>query len=132
MALDLGHVQRLILVGEAIRLARQLRERLPSDGEVAGLLALMLLTDARRAARMGQDGAMVPLAAHDRMQWDCRAMAEGVTLIQWALTRTPVGPTSTAQESPAGRAAAAGAASPLEGGMHVSGTWKFKREGRQR
>ena len=80
------------LTAEAIRLTRQLRERLPGDGEVAGLLALMLLTDARRAARMGQDGSMVPLAAQDRMQWDRRAIAEGVTLIQWALARTPVGP----------------------------------------
>ena len=80
------------LTAEAIRLTRQLRERLPGDGEVAGLLALMLLTDARRAARMGQDGSMVPLAAQDRTQWDRRAIAEGVTLIQWALARTPVGP----------------------------------------
>ena len=55
-------VYRRDLTIEAIRLARQLRERLPGDGEAAGLLALMLLTDARRAARIGADGSIVPLA----------------------------------------------------------------------
>ncbi len=81
------------LTTEAMRLTRQVRERLlPGDGEVAGLLALMLLTDARRAARMRQDGSLVPLAEQDRTRWDYRAIAEGVTLIQEALARTPAGP----------------------------------------
>lgn len=80
------------LTAEAIRLTRQVRERLPDDGEVAGLLALMLLTDARRTARLRADGSLVPLAEQDRTQWDRRAIAEGVTLIQEALARTPIGP----------------------------------------
>ena len=59
-------LHRVELTTEAIRLTRQLHERLPDDGEVAGLLALMLLTDARRPARTGPDGALVPLAEQDR------------------------------------------------------------------
>ena len=66
---------RVELTGEAIRLTRQLRERLPRDGEVAGLLALMLLTDARRPARTSADGALVPLAEQDRGRWDAAAIA---------------------------------------------------------
>jgi len=85
-------LHRIDLSGEAIRLTRQLHEQLPDDGEVAGLLALMLLTDARRPARTGPDGALVPLAEQDRSQWDARAIAEGVALITDALARTPIGP----------------------------------------
>lgn len=85
-------VHRPDLTTEAIRLARQLRARLPRDGEVTGLLALMLLTDARRAARIGPDNALVPLAVQDRSTWDQDAITEGVALIEWALAHTPVGP----------------------------------------
>lgn len=80
------------LTAEALRLTREVRRRLPDDGETAGLLALMLLTDARRAARVGEDGMLVPLAEQDRGRWDRRAIAEGLALIQWALARTPIGP----------------------------------------
>jgi RNA polymerase sigma factor (sigma-70 family) len=85
-------LQRVELTSEAIRLVRQLRERLPGDGEVAGLLALMLLTDARRAARTRSDGELVPLAEQDRRLWDTRAIAEGVALITETLARAPIGP----------------------------------------
>lgn len=83
---------RVDLTTEAIRLARQVRSRLPDDGEVAGLLALMLLSDARRAARVNEDGSLVPLAEQDRTRWDRAAIAEGLALIQDALARTPIGP----------------------------------------
>jgi RNA polymerase sigma factor (sigma-70 family) len=85
-------LQRVELTAEAIRLARQLRDRLPDDGEVAGLLALMLLTDARRPARTLPDGGLVPLAEQDRRRWDARSIAEGVSLVTWALANTPLGP----------------------------------------
>jgi predicted RNA polymerase sigma factor len=65
---------------------------LPDDGEVAGLLALMLLTDARRLARILPDGSLVPLAEQDRSAWDRRHIGEGVALITEALSRGPVGP----------------------------------------
>ena len=83
---------RAELTGEAIRLARILRGLLPDDGEVTGLLALMLLTDAHRAARVGPDGELVPLAEQDRSRWDSAAIAEGVALITEALTWSPPGP----------------------------------------
>jgi RNA polymerase sigma factor (sigma-70 family) len=83
---------RVELSGEAIRLTRQLHHFLPDDGEVAGLLALMLLTDARRPARTGPDGALVPLAEQDRARWDAQAIAEGVGLITRTLASAPVGP----------------------------------------
>ncbi|MEV4533930.1 sigma-70 family RNA polymerase sigma factor [Asanoa sp. NPDC049518] len=86
------HLHRVELSAEAIRLVRQLHARLPHDGEVAGLLALMLLTDARRPARTRPDGALVPLAEQDRGRWDRAAIAEGVDLVSAALTRTTVGP----------------------------------------
>jgi predicted RNA polymerase sigma factor len=73
-------------------LTRQLREGLPEDGEVAGLLALMLLTDARRPARTREDGTLVPLAEQDRSRWDRRAIAEGIALITETLARAPIGP----------------------------------------
>jgi len=83
---------RVDLTTEAIRLTRQLHDRLPEDGEVAGLLALMLLTDARRPARTRPDGALVPLAEQDRRKWDAQAIAEGVALITETLARAPIGP----------------------------------------
>ena len=85
-------LHRVELSAEAIRLTRQLRDRLPADGEAAGLLALMLLTDARRPARTGPDGALVPLAEQDRSRWDSGMIAEGVAIVTDALRRFPVGP----------------------------------------
>jgi predicted RNA polymerase sigma factor len=85
-------LHRVELSAEAIRLTRQLRALLPEDGEVAGLLALMLLTDARRPARTRADGALVPLAEQDRSLWDRAFIAEGVSLVTDALRRFPVGP----------------------------------------
>ncbi|MGK5441864.1 RNA polymerase sigma factor [Micromonospora sp. URMC 105] len=85
-------LHRVELTGEAIRLTRQLRRALPDDGEVAGLLALMLLTDAHRPARTGPGGELVPLAEQDRSRWDRRAVAEGVALVTEALTWSPPGP----------------------------------------
>jgi RNA polymerase sigma factor (sigma-70 family) len=79
------------LADEAVRLARRLHALLPSDPEVAGLLALMLLTDARRAARTAADGALVPLAEQDRSRWDRALIAEGVALVEAALPSGPVG-----------------------------------------
>jgi predicted RNA polymerase sigma factor len=73
------------LSAEAIRLARWLRRLLPGDGEVAGLLALMLLTEARRPARTSPDGELVPLAEQQRGRWDRALIAEGVELITGTL-----------------------------------------------
>jgi predicted RNA polymerase sigma factor len=80
------------LADEAIRLTRQLHDRLPDAGEVAGLLALMLLSDARRAARTRCDGSLVPLAEQDRSLWDQARVGEGIGLVERALPRGPVGP----------------------------------------
>jgi RNA polymerase sigma factor (sigma-70 family) len=80
------------LTAEAVRLCRHLHERLPDVGEVTGLLALMLLTDARRDARTGPDGALVPLAEQDRSRWDAGAVREGIALVESALPRGVVGP----------------------------------------
>ncbi len=85
-------LQRPELTSEAIRLTRTVRRLLPGDGEVTGLLALMLLTDARRPARTRPDGSLVPLAEQDRSRWDRTAISEGVALISTALTGTPLGP----------------------------------------
>ncbi|SNY63696.1 RNA polymerase sigma factor [Paractinoplanes atraurantiacus] len=85
-------LQRVELSTEAIRLTRQLHARLPDDGEVTGLLALMLLTDARRPARTRDDGALVPLAEQDRGKWDRAAIGEGIGLITAALREAAVGP----------------------------------------
>ena len=82
---------RTDLSGEAIRLARGVRGGLPEDPEVAGLLALMLLTDARRAARTRNDGELIPLAEQDRTLWDRGLIAEGVALVTEALKRGQVG-----------------------------------------
>jgi len=80
------------LTTEAIRLVRGVRRLLPDDGEVAGLLALMLLTDARRPARTSPDGALVPLAEQDRSNWNREAIVEGEGLVTDALSRTQLWP----------------------------------------
>jgi RNA polymerase sigma factor (sigma-70 family) len=85
-------LQRSELTGEAIRLTRAVHRLLPDDGEVAGLLALMLLTDARRPARTGPDGGLVPLVEQDRGRWNRDAIREGVALVTEALPTGPVGP----------------------------------------
>jgi predicted RNA polymerase sigma factor len=84
-------LQRSDLANEAIRLTRSVHRVLPQDPEVAGLLALMLLTDARRLARTGPDGELIPLDKQDRMQWDRQAIAEGVALISQTLSKGAVG-----------------------------------------
>jgi RNA polymerase sigma factor (sigma-70 family) len=84
-------LQRPDLTREAIRLTRALHRLLPDEGEVAGLLALMLLTDARRAARTTPDGGLIPLAEQDRRAWDAEAIREGVALITATLSRGQVG-----------------------------------------
>jgi RNA polymerase sigma factor (sigma-70 family) len=86
------HLQRTDLAEEAIRIARMLHRLLPEDGEVAGLLALMLLTHARRAARVDRDGALVPLAEQNRRLWDRAAIDEGVSLITRSLRSSTLGP----------------------------------------
>jgi predicted RNA polymerase sigma factor len=83
---------RVDLSAEAIRLARLLHRLLPGHAEVAGLLALMLLTDARRAARTDLDGSLVPLAEQLRDRWDASAIAEGQALLTRTLGTGPVGP----------------------------------------
>ena len=80
------------LSGEAIRLTRWLHRLLPQDPEIAGLLALMLLTDARRGARTGPDGSLIPLDEQDRGKWDRGRIAEGVELLSAVLPAGPVGP----------------------------------------
>jgi len=80
------------LTTEAIRLVRGVRRLLPDDGEVAGLLALMLLTDARRAARTDAAGGLIPLADQDRSLWNKEAIVEGEALVTDALARTQLGP----------------------------------------
>jgi RNA polymerase sigma factor (sigma-70 family) len=85
-------LHRSDLSGEALRLTRMLHRLVPDDAEVAGLLALMLLTDARRAARTGPSGELVPLDQQDRRLWDRGAIAEGVALITATLSRGSVGP----------------------------------------
>jgi len=85
-------LHRAELTAEAIRLARLVYPLLPADGEVAGLLALMLLTDARRPARTGPDGRLIPMAEQDRSLWNAEYVAEGVALISAALPRGTTGP----------------------------------------
>ena len=84
-------LQRSDLSNEAIRLARAVHNVLPNDAEVTGLLALMLLTDARRAARTGPNSELIPLTEQDRTLWDQRAISEGVGLVTSALSRGAVG-----------------------------------------
>jgi RNA polymerase sigma factor (sigma-70 family) len=85
-------LQRGELTAEAIRLTRELRRLLPEHGEVAGLLALMLLTEARRAARSRPDGSLVPLAEQDRSRWNQESVQEGLALVADVLSRSPLGP----------------------------------------
>jgi predicted RNA polymerase sigma factor len=85
-------LQRVDLSSEGIRLARGLHSMLPDDAEVTGLLALMLLTDARRAARTGPAGELIPLDEQDRTRWDQVLIAEGVALVSDALSRGSIGP----------------------------------------
>jgi RNA polymerase sigma factor (sigma-70 family) len=85
-------LQRGELTAEAIRLTRELRRLLPADGEVSGLLALMLLTESRRAARTRRDGSLVPLAEQDRGRWNTQYIQDGVALITDALSGTALGP----------------------------------------
>ena len=84
-------LQRTELAREAIRLTRSLLAVLPNEGEAAGLLALMLLTDARRAARTGSNGELIPLDEQDRTLWDRTAIAEGIALVTRALSTGTVG-----------------------------------------
>jgi len=86
-----GHLHRTELSGEAIRLARLAHRVLPDDGEVTGLLALMLLTDARRPARTTPDGELIPLAQQDRTLWNRRQITEGNELIMGAVAKGAVG-----------------------------------------
>lgn len=83
---------RADLTWESIRLARKVLRLLPDDGEVAGLLALMLLTEARRPARTTPDGSLVPLAEQDRGRWNSGYIDEGVDLISRTLSSSPLGP----------------------------------------
>ena len=84
-------LQRTDLSNEAIRVTRSVHALLPNDHEVTGLFAIMLLTDARRAARTGASGELIPLDEQDRTLWDARLIAEGVGLVSDALSRGSVG-----------------------------------------
>jgi predicted RNA polymerase sigma factor len=84
-------LHRADLSNEAIRLTRVLYDLLPNDAEVAGLLALMLLTDARRTARSGKNGELIPLDEQDRTLWDQRLIAEGIGLVSRALSSGSIG-----------------------------------------
>jgi RNA polymerase sigma factor (sigma-70 family) len=85
-------LHRTELSGEAIRLMRAIHRRLPDDPEVGGLLALMLLTDARRPARTGAGGELIPLDRQDRQLWNREAIAEGIALVSRTLPKGSVGP----------------------------------------
>lgn len=87
-----SQLQRLDLTREAIRLTRILHHLEPAEGEVAGLLALMLLTDARRAARTGPAQELIPLSQQDRSLWDAREISEGTALLTAALPKGSIGP----------------------------------------
>ncbi|SDL29396.1 RNA polymerase sigma factor [Nonomuraea jiangxiensis] len=84
-------LHRTDLSGEAIRLTRAVRAMLPENGEVTGLLALMLLNDARRPARAGEHGELIPLADQDRTRWNRAAIAEGMRLVATAMSGGVVG-----------------------------------------
>ena len=88
---DGSQLERPELSGEAIRLTRAVYSFLPDDGEVAGLLALMLLTDARRPARTGPGGELIPLTEQDRALWDQEKIREGVALVTSALSKGSIG-----------------------------------------
>jgi RNA polymerase sigma factor (sigma-70 family) len=85
-------LQRADLTAEAIRLARMLRSFIPDDAETGGLLALMLLTDARRAARTDEQGALIPLDRQDRTRWNAGQIAEGIALVSQELRKGQLGP----------------------------------------
>jgi RNA polymerase sigma factor (sigma-70 family) len=85
-------LQRVELSNEAIRLTRTVRALRPDDAEVAGLLALMLLTDARRTARTGPHGELIPLDEQDRSRWDRPLIDEGIRLVWDAMRMRRVGP----------------------------------------
>jgi len=85
-----SHLQRFDLAREAIRLARNMKTLLPNNAEVAGLLALMLLTDARRGARTGRDEELIPLDRQDRSLWDREEISEGIDLLTAALAKGSV------------------------------------------
>src|SRR5262249_10230491 len=85
-------LNRADLTAEAIRLTRVVHRARPTDGEVTGLLALMLLTDARRATRTGTDGSLIPIAEQDRTQWNTDLIHEGVELISASLPTARLGP----------------------------------------
>jgi len=87
-----SQLQRLDLTREAIRLTRMLHHLVPEESEVAGLLALMLLTDARRAARTGPAQELIPLSRQDRSLWDVGEISEGIVLLTAALPKGSVGP----------------------------------------
>ena len=87
-----AHLQRTDLSNEAIRLTRLVHRELPDNSEVSGLLALMLLTDARRAARSGPHGELIPLDEQDRTTWDRGLIEEGTALVTSALSKRAVGP----------------------------------------
>ena len=87
-----SHLRRADLSQEAIRLTRIVRGLQPNNTEVAGLLALMLLTDARRLARTGSNDELIPLAQQDRALWDRGQIGEGVALLSAALPKGLVGP----------------------------------------
>ncbi len=86
-----ARLQRLDLAREAMRLTRSAKKLLPEDAEVTGLLALMLLTDARRAARTGPDEELIPLDKQNRSLWDRAEIAEGTELLTAALSKGTVG-----------------------------------------
>ena len=88
---DGAQLLRTELSTEAIRLTRAVHDARPNEGEVAGLLALMLLTDARRAARSGSDGELIPLDKQDRSLWNRGQIAEGIALISDTLSKGSVG-----------------------------------------
>jgi RNA polymerase sigma factor (sigma-70 family) len=85
-------LQRTDLTFESIRLTRAVHRLLPDDGEISGLLALMLLTDARRPARTGPDGELIPLTTQDRTLWDQALIEEGIALVSASLSKGAVGP----------------------------------------
>jgi RNA polymerase sigma factor (sigma-70 family) len=84
-------LHRRELAGEAIRLTREVHRLLPDDGQVTGLLALMLLTEARHPARTGPGGELVPLAEQDRSRWNHQLIGEGVALAIQAMSEGPAG-----------------------------------------